>query len=655
MFPIEKAPPERLDSRVAWQSISILSAIVLAAGLAASQIFLGGWWYPALAAPGFLLVGLAAVLGSGAFWCRREEALPGAWCVGTTLVFAAYLIWRQSLAPDHYSAREETWLLLAMLSVYLGVVWNLRGAAAVWIVLGALFALLLFQVGLSIAQFAADRPFHPLADWALWFRLPDGSQDSANRGFVSGTLATRGTLSAVVLGTTFLALGMLVWGRVPAAAKLLLAWVASAGAVGLVLSLSRAAYLGLVAGLTIFLVLSFFVVSRTDAPRRFWMAAGIILLVGLCLAGAFWVGAESIFVRLRIDLLAVDDFRNNLWFGVVPPMLHLDPLLGAGAGTFDQLSQRYGSLAIHARPVHAHNDWLELLVEYGWVGLALGTTVLLVHLAAGWRAALRSVRRSQATGFFPQSTELGLLSGSLAALVAQATHSVFDHRLQLPASALLFALCAGWLAANRGPSGGCSLRGAGRWVGIFGALMPAAVGALLVVWVWRELPGENAALRAENLLVAGRHDDAYREASEALALHPANPRLRILAGESAGLLGNAAPDAAGRDRWFAASAGHWSAATRLRPRFAYANRETALVLDWTGRPREARQVHLRAIALEPNSGSGYEYLGLHFLRAGRSAEARRLFDLARRLPGARFSDTEIRKLEQELGVSGSPR
>lgn len=640
---------------MACKSLPILSAILFAAGLAASQIFLGGWWYPALAAPGFFLVGLAAVLGGVAFWCRREEALPGAWCIATTIIFAAYLIWRQLTSPDAYAAREEAWLLLAMLSVYLWVSWNLRGAAPLWIVLGTIFALLVFQVGVGVAQFAADRPFHPLADWALWFRLPDGSEDIANPGFVSGTFATRGTFSAVVLMTTFLALGMLVWGRAAAATKLLLAWVASAGAVGLVLSLSRAAYVGLLAGLIIFLILSFFIVARTEVPRRLWMAAGIVLLVGLCLAGAFWIGAESIAVRLRIELFAVDDFRNDLWFGVAPPMLQLDPLIGAGAGTFDQLSQRYRSLAMTSRPVHAHNDWLELLVEYGRIGLALGITVLLVHVAAGWRAALRAARRSQVMALFPQGTELGLLSGSLAAFVAQAMHSVFDHRLQLPASALLFALCAGWLAANRGPSDGVTLRGPGRWIGVFGALMPAAAGGLLSVWVWRELPAENAALRAENSLVAGSADDAFREVSGALALHPENPRLQTLAGESAGLLGNATPDPAERDRWFKISAEHWSAAARLRPSFAYANRETALVLDWTGRPGEARKMHLRAIALEPNSGSGYEYLGLHFLRARRGAEARRLFDLARRLPGARLSEDQILKLEQELGMSSAPR
>ena len=38
------------------------AAALLAAGLAASQLLLGGWYYPVLAAPGYLLVGLAAVV-----------------------------------------------------------------------------------------------------------------------------------------------------------------------------------------------------------------------------------------------------------------------------------------------------------------------------------------------------------------------------------------------------------------------------------------------------------------------------------------------------------------------------------------------------------------------------------------------------------------
>ena len=117
------------------------AAALLAAGLAASQLLLGGWYYPVLAAPGYLLVGLAAVVAGVAFW--KTENAPGAWCIGVTLLFAGYLFWRQAGSPDAYVARDDAWLLLGALAVYLMAAWQLRGAGPTWLVLVVLFVLML--------------------------------------------------------------------------------------------------------------------------------------------------------------------------------------------------------------------------------------------------------------------------------------------------------------------------------------------------------------------------------------------------------------------------------------------------------------------------------------------------------------------------------
>jgi tetratricopeptide (TPR) repeat protein len=44
--------------------------------------------------------------------------------------------------------------------------------------------------------------------------------------------------------------------------------------------------------------------------------------------------------------------------------------------------------------------------------------------------------------------------------------------------------------------------------------------------------------------------------------------------------------------------------------------------------------HLRAIVLDPDYATPYEYLGYSYLLQGKRAEALRLFRLARRLPGS---------------------
>ena len=138
------------------------SALCLAAGLAASQLLLGGWWYPALAAPGYLLVAVGAVAAGFAFLGVRDA--PGAWCVGSTLLFGLYLGWRQSVAPDPYAARADTWLMLGFLCVYFSAAWQLRSGGPRALILSVVFLLVVGQSLIAIAQFASVDGLQTLGD-----------------------------------------------------------------------------------------------------------------------------------------------------------------------------------------------------------------------------------------------------------------------------------------------------------------------------------------------------------------------------------------------------------------------------------------------------------------------------------------------------------
>ncbi len=624
-----------------------IAAASLAAGLALSQLLFGGWWYPALSAPALLLVGMAAIAASFVSPKLTGGTAPGAWCIGITLLFTAYLLWRQSCSPDAYAARVDFWLLGGALAVYLTAAWHVRCGGPVWLVTGVLFAMMAAQSLLVVVQFTAESPFHPWPDLARWFGLPRGDEAIPNHGFVMGTFATRGTLSAVLQSSVFLALGMLLWSRTTVAVKLLLLWVTAAGFVGLVLSLSRAAYTGVLGGLAVFALASFVILHRGAVVHRFWLGVGALGLAALALGLAFVVGLESFAVRMRLDALGADLFREELWFSVVPPMLPLDPWWGTGAGTFDLLASRYRSAAIDGRPFHAHNDWLQLLVEYGRIGLILGAVFFAVHCAAAWQNLTRVLRQLPVAGLLPQSASLGLLTGSLAALVAQGLHSIFDHRLHVTAPVLLAALCAGWMAGQRSDptvSGGMLPP---WWLRLTGIVLPLAAGVMLVWQVGRHAPAEYRALQAENFLAAGELEKCWDEVNLGLQHDPSNARLLVLAGECAGLRGNDASGARERLEWYRVAADSWVAAVRQRPQFAYALREAGLALDWSRRSDEALAFHLRAIGRDPGHASGYEYLGLHFWNVGRSDEAKRLLRLAQRLPGSRVAREFLHLIEQQ--------
>ena len=297
--------------------------------------------------------------------------------------------------------------------------------------------------------------------------------------------------------------------------------------------------------------------------------------------------------------------------------------------------------------MHAHNDWLQLLVEYGRAGFALGAAFFAVHLAAGWRNALRVVREMPPAGLLPQGMDLGLTAGALAAAASQGVHAFFDYRMHIPAVVLLLALCAGWLAGARtgGPAG--ARWPLPWWMRALAFALPFVPGAMLLVWVAREAPAEHRALQAENAIMRGEPALARDLAEEGLGLSPANPRLLTLAGESAQALGNAASDPVDRMEWYRRAADEFGAVTRHRPDFGYAWRERALALDWYGRPRAALTAHLRAIGREPDTARGYEYLALHYWRQGMTDEAERLFRLAQVLPGSSLARDYLKLIEQE--------
>ena len=629
------------------------SATLLAAGLLASQVLLGGWWYPALAVPAYLLVGAAAVLAGLMFW--RPCNPPAAWCTAATLFFGGYLLWRQSTSPDPYAARDDLWLLLGALSVYLTVTWQLRGDGPRWLVLGTICLLVLGQTALAVAQFAAEAPFHPLPGLGPGLGLPRGDQPMPNQGFVSGTLASRGSLSAVLQASTFLALGMLVWGRERVAVKLLLFWVTAAGFSGLTLCLSRAAYLGVGAGLVMFALVSFFVLNRGALANRFWLSAGALLVLGAALALAFSVGLESFAVQLRFDALGLDAYRESLWFTVAPPMLTLDPWFGAGANMFDQLSLRYRTNSLAGLPVHAHNDWLQMLIEYGRVGFLSGCLFFIVHLASGWRTAMRLARETPPVGLLPRSTELGLVTGALAVLVAQGVHSIFDYRLHVQASVLLVALAAGWIAAARGGVGGYTTTVYVPWWLRPLGLLPALTGVMLLALVLREGPAEQKAFQAMQARGRGDAREVLQLARDGLDFSPRNPRLLMAAGEAAATMGNLASPGVERSQWYARAADYFRGAAQERPFHAQALRDWAVSADWSGRPAsEVLPIHLRAIARDPDQARGYEYLGLHFWSHGRTEEATRLLRLAQRFPGSTLAREFLERLERERSQS-APR
>jgi O-antigen ligase len=197
--------------------------------------------------------------------------------------------------------------------------------------------------------------------------------------------------------------------------------------------------------------------------------ASVAVLGGLLVAGGGWrrgkvlTAVAGLAVLAAIVFLAVPnqlldrladtagpdvspDVRFQIWRETWS-LIKAWPLFGSGLGTYVSAIQQYRVSSSPLRLVDfAHNDYLQLLAEWGSVGFvpALGFAVLLLSSA---------LRRATARA---KSDQRSLAAACFAALLALAIHSLADFNLYIPANAMAAAWIAGIVAgfgAGIGASG----------------------------------------------------------------------------------------------------------------------------------------------------------------------------------------------------------
>lgn len=164
---------------------------------------------------------------------------------------------------------------------------------------------------------------------------------------------------------------------------------------GVILSWSRGAWLGLIAAL---------IASALVVPRRWWQSLLTLALIGgasLLLIG-FGLIPASLTQRLSSafeDTFAVSDVRGvNVTsenYAVVERLAHWQaavnmatehPWLGVGLGNYEVAYAEYRLLYWKFSLGHAHNYYLNVLAETGIIGLAGYLAALVSLLVLTWRA-----------------------------------------------------------------------------------------------------------------------------------------------------------------------------------------------------------------------------------------------------------------------------
>ena len=192
--------------------------------------------------------------------------------------------------------------------------------------------------------------------------------------------------------------------------------------VGLMLSRSRAG-VGLAILVTLFMISVGFMRRKKHRLSNYW-------LVGLALSGALFAsffGYSAFSTRLEGDWL-----DHSRW-QVTSTSLALARdygYLGTGAGSFPAAYAAFEPIDLLGDKIinHAHNDWAELLVEFGVPFIALAG-LFIAWLIARAPALIAAARHD---GLIP------LIPASIAAFVALLIHSLVDYPLRTTALSLVF-------------------------------------------------------------------------------------------------------------------------------------------------------------------------------------------------------------------------
>ena len=352
-------------------------------------------------------------------WLNPKPRLlwpPVSWAV---LAFVLYAIARYLTADIEYVARQELIRILVYAFVFLAIVNNLHRQEMMQAIGLTLLTVAMLISCYALYQFLSGSN----RVWHLQKPYP-------HRG--SGTYICPNHLGGFLEMLLPLGLASALMARFKPLTKILLGYAAFVILAGIAVTASRGSWISTLLALGLF----FFLLVAHRNYRLPALALLAVLVVGAVVlvprSEMFQTRAKQLFVYGKLD----DDARFALWRPAA--RIWRDNLLwGAGPGHFDCRFDQYRPEAIQARPERAHNDFLNLLADWGLVGLVLvGTTWTLV--GSGVRKTWGFVRNAASDlGGRQSSTRFAFLLGATLGLAAILCHSVVDFNMYIPANALL--------------------------------------------------------------------------------------------------------------------------------------------------------------------------------------------------------------------------
>ena len=553
---------------------------------------------------------------------------PLGWVV---LAFAACAIGRYLTADIEYIARLEMIQVLMYAFVFFAVVNNLYRQESVQIIS---FTLIFLAMGIScyaVYQFLT----HSNRVW---------DYVSPYVGRASGTYISPNNFAGFLEMLLPLATACVLVGRMKPVVRILLGYSALVMLAGMVVTFSRGGWVAVVVALLVLLGTLIF--------HRNHRLPAFLLLVVLAVGGTVFVTnylsktlsymrrvgtpGEAVeldlVVRPGIWTAAEQMWRDHFWWGV-------------GPAHYNCRFREYRPESVQMSPDRAHNDYLNLLADWGAAG---GIIVLagMVTFGAGLRKTWKYVRPSENDFGRGMSNRFAFFLGASAGLFALAVHSMVDFNLHIPANAILGVTLLALLSSNLRFATERHWLGARLPVKILATLVLVAGVAYLGCQGWRR--GQEAVW-----LARAEQSPVYSPAQAANLKKAFDVELMNF--ETAYNIGEAyrvqSFDGGQNYEDLAKTAMQWYArGMKLNPHDGYNYLRYGMCLDWLEKHDEAGPYFNRADALDPNSYYMTANIGWHYVQAGNYAAARPWLERSLRLYGrgndmSRFYlDTVERKL-----------
>ena len=528
------------------------------------------------------------------------------------LAFAALAIGRYLTADIEYVARLEMIQVLMYAFLFFAIVNNLYRQESAQIVS---FTLIFLAMGIScfaVYQFLT----HSNRVW---------DYVSPYIGRASGTYISPNNFAGFLGMLLPLATAYILVGRMKPVVRILLGYAALVMLAGMAVTFSRGGWVAVTMALLVLLGILVF--------HRNHRLPALLLLIILVGGGTVFatnylsktlsymrrVGAPgettelNLEVRLDIWTAAEQMWRDHFWWGV-------------GPAHYDYRFREYRPENVQMSPDRAHNEYLNLLADWGAVG---GIIVLtgMVTFCAGLRKTQKYVRPSENDFGRSMSNRFAFFLGASAGLFALAVHSVVDFNLHIPANAILGVTLLALLSSNLRFATERYWLGARLPVKMLATLALVAGVAYLGCQGWRR--GREAAWLAQAEQLPNFSPERAAAWKKAFDAEPMNFGTAYNIGEACRVQSF---DGGQNYEDLAKTAMQWYArGMKLNPHSSYNYLRYGMCLDWLEMHDEAGPYFNRADALDPNGYYTAANVGWHYIQAGNYAAARPWLERSLRL------------------------